>query len=585
MLVLLPAAVAGAAPSNPSMTVLAFIVPPEFSGGKTTVVVEALAPFNIVVDLNGNLAWDPGEQNITVSGEGLRRVSLTVEGSGPLVLLVNRTGAWGVLSYVDLGRSMAASSQPLPGSSRLYAPPVEGMVALTPLGGRPVEVSVGGERVVVEPGSVAILCKPANVTIIEGNGTLAGIFYVFNVEASNAAAAPLLSDEQASRIVGFSTRQAAVINGKVYALVSYLDGGGGVLYVDAAGSRVALDRPAATWYLIESEGSLALAPAPPSNPKTYPYGRLLYLRDQGILLPNFLVVLDAVYNGYSLLADTDGDGAYEVPIFDFGYLPVWVAPGHGVVGVVRGGSPLTVEYAPGMLAAYRGLPANVYNATDLTLRKILDNELVEMTLTLIQDTPVANITIRPRPGAGPISEGVAAAFTGGLQPIRGTVTKLTINDTAGEAIVPIPRETFNEGGLIVALITYYNTVSVVTLPAVNATAVAEPATPDLPQCTSPEPRLLQGNITRIDIESLTDIPPIVAVNLQLEDLAAMMQQAVDTPIIRPTPTTEQNTTTQTATLPPAPTATVEKPGGTARIAGVAVLIIAVAALLVAFKLK
>jgi len=530
-------------------TVHRLIVPPEFVDGEAYIVVEAEAPYRIVLDANLDGVAGDLEQDIVVSGSGLVRSLLRVEEPGLYQILVNRSGSWAALVYTNLAYNMAAAYSSLAASTTLYAPPLEGALALAAVEG-PAEVAVGDARIELAPGETVVLCKPANVTMVEANTSIVGVFYLWDAAGGVAAAVGLASGEDAVRIIGVSSLQISTPAGsEVYALAVPLEGGEPSYYrLERVFYDYLLPEPSIVFIVALGEGWAALDRAVPSGSIPYERGVLFYSRGGGLVLPTYRVVFDSTYAGYAVLVDYDDDGVYEAPLFSYSTANTWVETAGSLAVIARSSSPLVFEYAPGVAVLYRPEARNPYDVTDLDLRRVLDNEYATVQASVVSGGVAAQVTVQPKPGGGPVTQALAAFLTPSLQPVKGTVVKLEIATTSVQGVVPVPLDAYNAGGYIYAILGYYQAVGILTIPLANATEVVEEALPPAVACTASN-TTLPAPAVNLAYGEFTRIPNPSTLELGIAEFIQAIGAAVGEPPIAP-PATEQPPTQEQTQAPP-----------------------------------
>jgi len=586
LLILLVAASLLAPPvTGQEYTVHRLVVPPQFVNGEAYIVVEAEAPYRIVIDSNLDGAVGDLEQDIVVSGSGLVRSLLRVEEPGLYQVLVNRSGSWAALVYKNLAYNMAAVYSSLDASTTLYAPPLEGILALAAVGG-PAKVVIGNVSIDLDLGETVVVCKPANVTVIEANTSIAGVFYLWDPVGGVAAAVGLAPEDDAVRLVGVSSLQISTPAGsEVYALVVPVEGGEPRYYrLDRVFYDYLLPEPSIVFIVAFGDGWTALDRSVPSGSIPYERGILFYSRGGGLVLPAYRVVFDSTYAGYAVLVDYDDDGVYEAPVFSYSTANTWVETSGSLAVIARSAPPLVFEYAPGVAVLYRPEARNPYDVTDLDLRRVLDNEYATVQASPVAGGVAAQVTVQPKPGGGPVTQALAAFLTPSLQPVKGTVVRLEVTTTSVQGVVPVPLDAYNTGGYIYAILGYYQAVGILTIPLANATEIVEETPPPTIGCIT-QNATLPVPATNLAYGEFAGIPNPSTLELGIAEFIQAIGAAVGEPPITPPTTTRPPPQEQTQTPPPSTPPSEERESPTLP-APLALAIVALAVLtLTAIKLN
>lgn len=441
------------------------------ANGSVKVIVGGPPGYRVAVDSDYNGGIGEGEPVIQASLKGDLSYTIiipTITNSSPnLLQLVVEGGRVNAIVTVKYGAHYAAYSAPLPGQV-LIAPPIPGTLLVGSYNGKTSRVVVGGETYIIHAGEVLSLCKPANTTIIASNNSIVGVLYSFGQDWWATELLPL--NMTSTPLIGFSMLQSRrlVPESTVHALIVGGRGNYTVYRVDRAVTARPVEGKGVVYYAVYDKGVLAgVAPDYPKLASRYDSGGALVLGGRGFFNDNYIVSFTRGSKLMAALLDTDDDGKYEV-----------YSPGDGaganyydssnIAGMMilsDSDAPLIMEGSRDP-ALYEALFPKAGIITASNLYSTLSGEAWTLSLSKIDDSINASITVIPRSDYGGITAGAIAVFTTGFQPVPGTGKKLIpTNDTLGslKAHTNISVEEAEGGFYIAYMIVYQNGLGLATI--------------------------------------------------------------------------------------------------------------------------
>ncbi len=437
-------------------------IPAPASQEGATIIVGGPPGFTLYNDIDFNGAPSEEERIGQASLHGaLDLVRLEVTGGNDtLVPLLSTSKVWGMVYAQVPGHGVLSYSIPLPGT-KLLAPPLEGVLLIAPDGNRTARVLVGGSLFTVKPGEILRVVKPRNATLVVANTSIVGVLY--DASGRDSWATELVPANMSyTPVISLSSVTASLIGGNcsVTAMVVELNGNYTVYEASRIFTAVAIPGvKGIVYYRVEGCGGVGVAPLYPSIASEWPRPGMTPLSNQGVSGGHYIVALPSGVPSSILLADTDGDGDFDVIVTrEPGDAPVVDSRGisDGVV-VSRGEAPILIERSGGGLLLY----SIVYPSASLTPPSGILGEIAGEGLNMVSQlkggTLRLTVDITLRTGLGGVTRAVAALLGPDLKSIPGTFRELEpLNSSKGvlEASIEAPSSQVRSGYYLVYLVLY-----------------------------------------------------------------------------------------------------------------------------------
>ncbi|MCE4620376.1 MAG: hypothetical protein F7C33_05055 [Desulfurococcales archaeon] len=437
-------------------------IPAPASRAGATIIVGGPPGFTLYNDVDFNGAPSEGERIGQASLHGaLDLVRLEVTGGNDtLVPLVSTSKVWGMVYARVPGHGALSYSIPLPGT-KLLAPPLEGVLLIAPDGNRTARVLVGGSLFTVRPGEILKVIKPRGATLVVANTSIVGVLY--NASGRDAWATELVPANMSyTPVITLSSATASLVGGNcsVAAMVVGINGNYTVYEASKIFTAVAIPGvKGVVYYMVEGCGGVGVAPLYPSIVSEWPRPGMVPLSSHGVGGGHYIAALSSGVPSSILLADTDGDGDFDMIVTrEPGDAPVVDGGGisNGVI-VSRGEAPILIERSGDGILLY----SIIYPSASLTPPSGILGEITGEGLNLISQvkggTLRLTVDVTPRTGLGGVTRAVAALLGPDLKPLPGTFRELKpSNSSKGvlEASIEVPASQVRSGYYLVYLVLY-----------------------------------------------------------------------------------------------------------------------------------